>query len=138
MTEASTLPAPAPIVSPETKPFWDATAEGKLVLPKCQHCGSINWYPKVFCPECGKFGVDWIDAAGTGTIYTFAITRRGAGAYAQAGPYVLAYVELDEGMRIMTNIVDADLETLAIGDKVQVVFHDTGAGTALPRFKVVS
>jgi uncharacterized OB-fold protein len=132
------MPAPAPIVSPETKPYWDATAEGKLVLPKCQNCGSVNWYPKVFCPVCGKFGVDWIDAAGTGTIYTFAITRRGLGVGAHAGPYVLAYVELDEGIRMMTNIVDADLEKLAIGDKVEVVFHDTGAGTALPRFRVVS
>lgn len=133
-----TLPAPAPIVSPETQPFWDGTAQGKLLLPKCQNCGSINWYPKVFCPECGKFGVDWIEAAGTGTVYTFAITRRGAGNYAQAGPYVLAYVELDEGPRIMTNIVDADLEKLAVGDKVTVVFHDTGQGTALPRFKPAS
>lgn len=137
MTEPGTLPAPAPIVSPENKPFWDGTTQGKLLLPKCQNCGSINWYPKVFCPECGKFGVDWIEAAGTGTIYTFAITRRGGGAYAKAGPYVLAYVELDEGPRIMTNIVDADLEKLAIGDKVSVVFHDTGKDSALPRFKPV-
>jgi uncharacterized OB-fold protein len=137
MTEAPapTMPAPAPIVSVENKPFWDATAEGRLVLPQCQACKSINWYPKVFCGECGSFGVDWIDAAGTGTVYSFAITRRGMGAYAQAGPYILAYVELDEGPRILTNIVDVDVDTVKIGDKMQVVFHDTGAGTALPRFK---
>lgn len=140
MTEATApvMPAPAPIVNPENKPFWDATLEGRLVLPKCQSCGSINWYPRVFCPECGKFGVDWIDAAGTGTIYTFAITRRGMGAYGKAGAYVLAYVELDEGPRIMTNIVDCDVDSINIGDKVRVVFHGTGAGAALPRFAPVA
>ncbi len=129
-----TLPAPAPIVNPENKPFWDGTAEGKLLLPKCQNCGSINWYPRVFCPACHKFGVDWIEAAGTGTIYTFAITRKGVGNYGGAGTYVLAYVELDEGPRIMTNIVDVDPDSISVGDKVKVVFHDTGKGSALPRF----
>jgi uncharacterized OB-fold protein len=134
MTDPTTLPAPAPVVPPETKPYWDATAEGRLVLPKCVNCGSINWYPKAFCPVCSNFGVEWIDAQGTGSVYSFTITRRGSGAYAQAGPYVLAYVELDEGPRIMTNIVDADLETLAVGDRVEVEFHETGSGTSLARF----
>ena len=130
------LPAPAPVVNPETKPFWDGTAHALLLLPRCQNCQSINWYPKVFCPECGRFGVEWIEAAGTGTVYTFTIVRRGMGSYADAGPYTLAYVELDEGPRILTNVVDADLEKLAIGDRVTVVFHDTGEENALPRFKL--
>ena len=136
MTDTSTtMPAPAPEVTPETKPFWDATAEGRLVLPKCTSCGFVIWYPRQFCPECHSHEVEWIDAAGTGTIYSFSITRRGQGAYAKAAPYVLAYVELEEGPRMMTNIVDCDPETLQIGQAVEVVFHDTGAGNALPRFR---
>jgi hypothetical protein len=127
------LPTPAPPVTPETKPFWDATAQGKLVLPKCKKCGNVIWYPRDICPECHSIGVDWIDASGRGTIYSFTVTRRGG--YARGADYVLAYVELDEGPRMMTNIVDCDPDKLACGQAVQVVFHDTGQGSALPRFK---
>lgn len=132
MTSTS-LPTPAPAVTPETKPFWDATAEGKLVLPKCNGCATVIWYPRGICPECHGTDIGWIDASGRGTIYSFTIVRRGG--YARGEPYALAYVELDEGPRMMTNIVDCDLERLEVGQPVQVVFHDTGHGTALPRFR---
>ena len=132
MTE-SALPAPAPPVTPETKAFWDATAEGRLVLPKCRACQTVIWYPRAICPACHAMDVEWVEASGRGTIYSFTVVRRGG--YAGGGDYVLAYVELDEGPRMMTNIVDCDLEGLACGQPVQVVFHDTGHGTALPRFK---
>ncbi len=129
------LPAPAPIVTPETKPFWDATAEGRLVLPKCTACGTVIWYPRQFCPECSGQDVEWIEASGKGTVYSFSINRRGDGPFREASPFVLAYVELDEGPRIMTNVVDCDPESVEVGQAVTVVFHDTGKGTALPRFR---
>jgi uncharacterized OB-fold protein len=129
------LPAPAPNVNAETKPFWDATTEGRLILKKCHACGTVNWYPRTLCPACGSFDTAWIDASGRGTIYSFAVTRRGAGAYRDAAPYVLAYVELEEGPRMMTNIVDCDVDAIGVGDPVEVVFHDTGQGSALPRFR---
>jgi uncharacterized OB-fold protein len=129
------LPAPAPAVNPETRPFWDATAQGRLLLKQCRACGSVNWYPRTLCPACGSFDTEWIEASGQGTVYSFAVTRRGAGAYSDAAPYVLAYVELAEGPRVMTNIVDCDIEALQIGDAVEVTFHDTGQGAALPRFR---
>jgi uncharacterized OB-fold protein len=129
------LPAPAPNVNAETKPFWDATTQGRLILRKCRACQTVNWYPRTLCPACGSFDTEWIDATGRGTIYSFAVTRRGAGAYRDAAPYVLAYVELAEGPRVMTNIVDCDIDALQIGDPVEVVFHDTGQGAALPRFR---
>jgi uncharacterized OB-fold protein len=132
------LPAPAPVINPETKPYWDATLEGKLMLKQCTACGTVNWYPRTLCPACGSFDTEWIQATGRGTIYTFTVTRRGSGAYAAAAPYVLAYVELDEGPRMMTNIVDCDVDAIAVGDPVEVVFHDTGQGAALPRFRPVS
>jgi uncharacterized protein len=132
------LPAPAPVINPETKPYWDATLEGKLMLKQCTACGTVNWYPRTLCPACGSFDTEWIQATGRGTIYTFTVTRRGSGAYAAAAPYVLAYVELDEGPRMMTNIVDCDVDAIAVGDRVEVVFHDTGQGAALPRFRPVS
>jgi uncharacterized OB-fold protein len=135
------LPAPAPVVLPEVKPFWDATAEGRLVLPKCSDCGTLIWYPRPYCPACASLNVEWIDASGRGTVYSFTVNRRGAADlpdYRGVGTFVLAYVELEEGPRMMTNIVDCDPDTVEIGQKVEVVFQDTGQGTALPRFRPAS
>jgi uncharacterized OB-fold protein len=129
------LPAPAPVVNPETAPFWAATAEGRLLLPRCDDCGVIIWYPRATCPRCWSGAVSWFEATGRGEIYSYTTVGRGQGAYRDAGPFVLAYVELEEGPRIMTNIVGADTATLAIGLPVEVEFHDTGEGTALPRFR---
>jgi uncharacterized OB-fold protein len=135
------LPAPAPVVTPEVKAFWDATAEGRLVLPQCVDCQELIWFPRPFCPSCASTNITWIEASGRGTVYSFTINRRGVAdlpAYRDVGTYVLAYVELDEGPRIMTNIVDVDPDAVAIGQRVEVVFHATGQGTALPRFKPAS
>ncbi|MBV9582389.1 MAG: Zn-ribbon domain-containing OB-fold protein [Chloroflexi bacterium] len=135
------LPAPAPFVLPEVKPFWDGTAEGKLLLPRCLECRTVIWYPKPFCPSCASTRVEWVPASGRGTIYSFTVNRRGVAdlsAYRNAGVYVLAYVELEEGPRMMTNIVDCDPESVRIGQNVELVFHDTGEGNALPRFRPAS
>ena len=76
------------------------------MLPHCDDCQFVIWYPRRFCPACGSRNVSWFDAAGTGSVYTFTIVAKGTGAYRDAGPYVVAFVELDEGPRLMTNIVD--------------------------------
>ncbi|HUZ78947.1 MAG TPA: Zn-ribbon domain-containing OB-fold protein [Chloroflexota bacterium] len=134
MSEVS-LPAPVPAITPETKPFWEGTTQGKLLLPRCDNCGQLIWYPRGFCPECGSLHLSWTQASGRGSIYSFTINRRGQGDYRDVDAYALAYVELEEGPRILTNIVDCDLASLAIGQPVEVVFHDTGQGAALPRFR---
>lgn len=130
MTE---LPNFAPPVTPETKPFWDATAEGRLVLPKCRACATVIWYPRTICPKCHSMDVDWVEASGRGTVYSFTVVRRGG--YAGGNDYVLAYVELAEGPRMMTNIVECDPDQVACGQAVEAVFHDTGHGSALVRFR---
>ena len=136
MSDAAGLPAPVPAVSPETQAFWDATAQGRLLLPRCDDCGEVFWYPRGLCPRCGSLAVSWVEASGRGRIYSFAVNRRGEGDYAQAAPYVLAYVELDEGPRLMTNVVDADPAELAVDAPVVVAFADTGQGSALVRFRL--
>jgi uncharacterized OB-fold protein len=128
------IPTPAPVVNQDSQTFWDATAQGKLLLPKCDKCQTIVWYPRHFCPECSSFDVSWIEASGKGTIYSFTVNRRGQGDYRDMA-YVLAYVQLAEGPRMLTNIVDCDYEKVAIGQPVELVFQDTGKGTALPRFR---
>ena len=133
------LPAPDPFVSDDAAPFWDATREHRLVLPRCTGCQAFIWYPRGFCPRCGSLSVDWEEVGGTGTVYSASIPRRGQGAYRDAAPYVLAYVELDvpggDGPRIITNIVECEPESVSVGDRVTVVFHDTSSGHALPRFR---
>jgi uncharacterized OB-fold protein len=130
----SSLPAPPPDVNPETAPFWAATAQGKLLLRRCNDCGGFIWYPRALCPECMSMNTEWYEAAGTGTIYSYSLNNRGLGAY-RGVPFVLAYVELTEGPRVMTNIVTDHPENLAVGDAVRVIFDDTGEGNALYRFE---
>ena len=138
MTESAVLPNPAPAIDPETKPYWDATLEGKLIIRHCNACGENHWYPRTLCPFCGSVDTEWLETAGKGTIYTFAITRKGLGHYGGVGPYVLAFVTLDEGPTMLTNIIECDVDALRIGDRVEVVFHKTEAEAALPRFRPVA
>jgi uncharacterized protein len=131
---AAALPTPVPQINVETQTFWDATVEGKLLLARCNACNTFIWYPRLFCPLCNSFDVGWVPASGQGTIYSYTINRRGQGDYRDL-VYVLAYVELAEGPRMLTNIVDCDVEKLGVGQAVELVFHDTGKGAALPRFR---
>ena len=135
MSDGSGLPAPAPPVTPETQPFWDAAAEGRLVLPRCDACATVIWYPRLFCPACGSTEVSWFDASGRGTVHSCTVTRKGGGAYRHAGPYVLAYVELEEGPRVLTNVVGCPPEEVHIGQAVEAVFDPTGEGPSLLRFR---
>jgi len=118
----------------ETAPFWDACAAGRLELPRCDDCATVIWYPRRLCPSCGSRNVSWFEASGRGSIYSFTIQRSGQGAFKPKAPYVIAYVELQEGPRVLTNIVGADPESLTIGQAVQVVFEPAGDTDALPRF----
>lgn len=93
------------------------------------------WYPRAICPDCSSLRTEWFAASGRGRVYSYTVNQRGEGAYQGSAPFVLAYVELDEGPRVMTNVVEADAADLAVGLPVEVVFHDTGDGSALPRFR---
>lgn len=131
------LPTRPPRRTHETAQFWDGCAEGRLLLPKCNDCGELIWYPRLFCPFCASTSVAYTEVSGRGTVYSFTIMRRGSGPFRDHAPYVLAYVELEEGPRLMTNIVGADPESVFVGQPVQVVFEPAGAGDAVPRFTPV-
>jgi hypothetical protein len=135
VVEDPTLPAPTPGVTSDTEEFWSATAEGRLLLRRCNSCGEAIWYPRPICPFCHSDDTEWQESSGRGSIYSFTVVRRSSGEFAVAVPYVLAYVELDEGPRMMTNIVDAELDELFVGQAVELVFHRSSSGAALPRFR---
>lgn len=132
---APQLPAPAPQPNLETQAFWDATAEGRFLLKRCDACGLVIWYPRFLCPDCHTTETSWFEASGKGTVYTYTVVRKGQGPYAEAAPYVAAYVELAEGPRVLTNLVEVEPDEVRIGMPVEVVWHDTGQGAALYRFK---
>jgi uncharacterized protein len=133
---SGTLPAPAPVVLPEDAEFWAATAQGRLLLGHCDDCDGVIWYPRPFCPQCGSLRTSWTEASGRGTVYTFTVVHRSqVPGYRDALPYVVAYVELAEGPRVLTNVVDCEPDDVAIGMPVRVVFHDTGQSNALFRFR---
>lgn len=118
----------APTVYPETKPFWDAAAEGRLLVKQCDDCGEHHHYPRAACPFCGSERTQWREASGRGTIYSFSVMRRAE------VPYVIAYVTLEEGPTMMSNIVDADADAIRIGQNVKVTFNPSDGGSPLPVF----
>jgi uncharacterized OB-fold protein len=118
----STLPSDRPPFNPEAAPFWAAAAEARLVLPICDACGHHIWYPRAWCPVCGGGSVTWTEMSGRGTVYACTVIRKGMGPWAAAAPYVGAYVELEEGPRILTNVVTDDPAAVTIGMAVSVAF----------------
>ena len=120
---------PAPQHYPDNAEFWAGTAAGRLRLPYCCSCGKPHWYPRAQCPLCMGAQTEWRDAAGTGAIYTFSVSRR-----VGPVPFVIAYVRLDEGVTLLTNIVDCDFDSLRIGDRVRLVMKASGDGTMVPMF----
>ena len=117
-----------PDTNPETKPFFDGSAAGKLMVRRCTDCQKVHWYPRELCPFC--FGeCAWEQASGKAKIYSFSVMERAS------PPYAMAYVTLAEGPTAMTNIVDCDFKTLKIGQEVKVTFVQTeGEGPSLPFF----
>jgi uncharacterized OB-fold protein len=131
----SSLPSPAPTVTSSSQAFWNATAEGRFTLQRCTSCDVVVWFPRKHCPDCWTETLSVFDASGKGTVYSFTIIRKVANDYKGVTPFVVAYVELEEGPRVMTNIVDCDPESVTVGMPVEMVFHDTGEGNALYRFR---
>jgi uncharacterized protein len=118
----------APVPFPETTPYWEGAARGKLLLKHCAACSAYHFYPRVICPFCFSDKTEWREAAGSGTIYSFSVMRR------TEMPYAIAYITLAEGPTMMTNIVDCDLDAIRIGQHVRLVFKPAENGQPVPMF----
>lgn len=126
----------SPIVDPGTEPYWNGLKQGKLLLRHCRGCGKPHFYPREVCPHCHSLDLDWIEASGQGAIYSYTVAHRSAGpAYADDVPYTIAIVELDEGPRMMTWIVEAK-DGVTIGARVKVRFEAWNDETTLPVFEL--
>lgn len=113
--------------NPESAPFFEAAAKGRFMLRRCVSCGQSHWYPRSICPFChGR--TEWFEASGKGRIHTFSTFRR------SSEPYTLAYVDLEEGPVMLTNLVNAAPDSFRIGDRVRVCFQETPDGIAVACF----
>ena len=122
---------PAPKVLPETLPYWQAADAGRLLVKRCNSCGQVHHYPRDICPFCLSADTVWQESPGTGVVYSFSTMGQGDAAY------TMAYVTLDEGVTVMSNLVDCDPTQVRIGQKVRVVFTPTEGGHAVPMFTPV-
>jgi len=128
------LPLVVPEIDDVTAPYWAGAAQQELLVPWCAS-GHHFWIPRSFCPDHPDAEVTAARVSGQGVIYSFTVIHNGEAQFASSAPYVLAYVELDEGPRVMTNIVDCEERELRIGLPVVVVFHGGDGSRAIPRFR---
>ena len=119
---------PSPTANPETQTFWKAAVEGRFLIRRCAACGRAHWYPRAICPFCFSDKTEWLPASGRGRIYSYSVMRR------TPEPYAIAYVTLEEGPTMLTNIVDCDLNTLKAGLEVKLVFKESENGQPVPMF----
>ena len=105
-----------PTIEDDTRPFWDAARSGQFLLRRCHACGHVHHYPRPFCPECWSDEIEWVTASGRATLYTWSVVfMNDLPPFADRLPYIAAVVDLEEGPRVMTNLVDCDVADLTIG-----------------------
>jgi uncharacterized protein len=127
---------PLPEIQPWSKPFWEGTKAHKLLIQECKECGQKIFYPRKFCPECWSADLTWSEASGRAKIFSCSTTLAGVEERFEADlPFVLALVDLEEGIRMMTNIVNCNPEEVRIGMDVEVVFEDVTDEITLPKWK---
>jgi uncharacterized OB-fold protein len=120
---------PAPHHYSENEAFWAAANEGTLLIKHCRACERPHWYPREICPFCGSDDTEWRPSGGLGSIYSLSVVQSRS-----APPLGLAYVALDEGVTLLTNIVDCDLAEVNIDDRVRLVFKRADDGQAIAMF----
>jgi uncharacterized OB-fold protein len=125
-----------PTPEPETQPYWDAAADGRLLIKRCGACGEAHFYPRPFCPSCWSDDVSWEEASGRARLYTWSVVRRNdLPPFPAWVPYVAAVVDLEEGPRMVTNVVDCDPGALAVGMALEVTFRQQADDLTVPVFR---
>ncbi|GLZ09215.1 hypothetical protein Acsp03_66810 [Actinomadura sp. NBRC 104412] len=123
-----------PMIDADTRPYWDGVARGELLLQHCLSCTRAIFYPRAVCPLCFSTELEWRPASGTGTVYSYTVLRRAFGRFATNPPTVVALVDLDEGVRMMTHLVEVDPADVRIGSRVKVTVKTVEDGLSLPCF----
>ena len=132
---AGSKPLPKP--TPDTQPFWDAVKRHQLSLPKCKACGHLHYFPRPFCPHCFSWDLEWVPCSGKGKLYSYVINHRPAPGFEEEAPYVIAVVELDEGPRMLSNLIDIEPapEAVQVDMPVEILFQDVDEETTMFKFR---
>jgi uncharacterized OB-fold protein len=134
--QSYTKPLPEP--DPVTRPFWESVKAHAMRIQRCEACGRYVFYPRPLCPHCFSVALTWTPVSGQGTVYSFTIVyRHPVVAFQAETPYIVALVELDEGVRLLTNLVEVppDPGRVYIGMPVELVYEDVTPEITLPKFR---
>lgn len=137
--ETPDRPLPQPM-TPEAKPYWDGLKEHTLMLPKCEDCGKPFFYPRALCPNCHSRRITWIQASGRGKLYSFEISHQSFNrAFKIKPPFILAMIELEEGPRMMSNLIniEPDPKVVKCDMPVEIVFEKLTDDITIPLFQPV-
>lgn len=119
----------------ETQPFWDGAREDKLLIRRCLDCHKTHFYPRPFCPTCWSTNVEWMEASGRATLYTWSVVHRNdLPPFGDRVPYVAAVVELEEGPRMITNVVESEFDSLEVGMALRVAYQPISDDVTIPVF----
>jgi len=136
-----TVPAPSnrrdlPTIEDGTRPFWDAAREGRFLIARCGGCGRAHHYPRPFCPYCWSHDVSWEEASGRATLYTYStVFVNDLPPFSERLPYIAAVVELEEGPRVMTNLIDCTPDALQVGMVLEVAYRELTPEITVPVFR---
>lgn len=127
---------PRPAVNAWARPFWDGTRDGRLLIQRCNSCRKAVFYPRLACPHCGADHLAWEQASGRGTVYSYTVVLNNAPSrFAAEVPYVVAVIRLEEGVQMLSNLVECDLGRLACDMPVEVTFRRIDDEFTLPMFR---
>lgn len=136
MPEEYAKPLPRPADPELTQPFWDGTKRHELMIPRCRKCGDHFWYPRQACPHCLSQDWEWTKVSGRGRLHSYTIVRQPQNPiFADDVPYAFAMIQLDEGVRMMSNVVDCAPEDLKVNMALEVVFDSVTDDWTLVKFK---
>lgn len=138
MSGAGAAQKPVPVADPVTRPFWESVRRQAMELQRCNACGRFIFYPRGLCPHCLSDDLSWQPARGTGEVYAFTIVQRHPNpAFGGDIPYVVALIELDEGVRMLSNLIGvaADPAEVRVGMAVEVVYEAATDEVTLPKFR---
>ena len=129
-------PLPRPMDPKLTQPFWEAAKRHELIIPRCRSCSRYFWYPRQACPRCLKEDWEWTPASGRGRLYSYTVVRQPQNpAFQEDVPYAYAIVQLEEGVRMISNVVGAPVEELRVDMPLAVTFDDVTPEQTLVKFK---
>ncbi len=134
----NTPPKPVPDVQPWAMPFWEAARENRLIIQKCPDCDEYVFYPRLMCPHCTSDNLEWVAASGKGTIFSYTVVMNNSpSAFINDMPYVVALIRLDEGVQMLSNIVECDPDQLTCDMPVEVTFEKLNDDFTLPKFRPI-